>query len=196
MRRSTAFATLPILSFIFFSYSSFLLFLVSFLMGRFRGKWCTLARLVLLLSSFARRGVNNGVAQRAGDGGRAYPANRHRVCIITRSCVRRLPILIPIGAAFGYGTRTHTLSRILPGCGAAQSTVRRQSARAREHRLGTPGLAKPPDGSTEKCRFSTGRLGPDARARVLSVGLPRDVRYRPIRLFCPTHHPPGGKDCP
>ena len=87
----------------------------------------------------ARRGVNNGAAKRAGDGDRAYPANRHRVCIRTRSCVRRLPILIPIGAAFGYGTRTHTLSRILLGCGAAQSTVRRQSAHAREHRLGTPG---------------------------------------------------------
>ena len=48
---STAFATLPIIYFLFFSYSSFLLFLVSF-SWRFRGKWCTLARLVLLLSSF------------------------------------------------------------------------------------------------------------------------------------------------
>ena len=39
-----------------------------------------------------------------------YPANRHRVCIRTRSCVRRLTILIAIGAAFGYDTRAHVLS--------------------------------------------------------------------------------------
>ena len=109
----------------------------------------------------AGRGANAGTAQRAGDGGRAYPANRHRVCIRTRSCVRRFPILIAIGAAFGYGTRTHTLSRILLGCGAAQCTVRRQSARAREHRSATPGARSTATGAPAACPlFSNPLLGP------------------------------------
>ena len=113
-----------------------------------RGRYHRLQR-----ATGARRGVNNGAAQRAGDGGRAYPANRHRVCIRTRSCVRRLPILIPIGAAFGYGTRTHTRSRILLGCGAAQCTVRRQSARAREHRSATPGARSTATGAPAACQI-------------------------------------------
>ena len=49
----------------------------------------------------ARRGVNNGAAQRAGDGSRVYPAIRHRLWIRTRSSVRRLTIQRLIGAAFG-----------------------------------------------------------------------------------------------
>ena len=49
----------------------------------------------------ARRGVNNGAAQRAGDGSRVYPAIRHRLWIRTRSSVRRLTIQRRIGAAFG-----------------------------------------------------------------------------------------------
>ena len=73
-------------------------------------------------------GANAGTAQRAGDGGRTYPANQHRVCIHTLSCVRRLTMLVPIGTAFGYGTRTHTLSRTLPGREASRCAVRPQSA--------------------------------------------------------------------
>ena len=71
----------------------------------------------------AGRGANAGTAQRAGDGGRTYPANQHRVCIHTLSCVRRLTMLVPIGTAFGYGTRTHTLSRTLrsPSIGRAEA---------------------------------------------------------------------------
>ena len=107
----------------------------------------------------AGRGANAGTAQRAGDRGRTYPANRHRVCIRTRSCVRRFPILIAIGAAFGYGTRAHTLSRILLGCGAAQCTVRRQSARAREHRSATPGARSTATGAPAACPFSNPLLG-------------------------------------
>ena len=61
-------------------------------------------------------------------GPRTYPANQHRVCIHTLSCVRRLTILVPIGTAFGYGTRTHTLSRTLPGREASRCAVRPQSA--------------------------------------------------------------------
>ena len=76
----------------------------------------------------AERGENVGTAQRAGDGGRTYPANQHRVCIHTLSCVRRLTMLVPIGTAFGYGTRTHTLSRTLPGREASRCAVRPQSA--------------------------------------------------------------------
>ncbi len=76
----------------------------------------------------AGRGANAGTAQRAGDGGRTYPANQHRVCIHTLSCVRRLTMLVPIGTAFGYGTRTHTLSRTLPRREASRCAVRPQSA--------------------------------------------------------------------
>ena len=72
----------------------------------------------------AERGENVGTAQRAGDGGRTYPANQHRVCIHTLSCVRRLTMLVPIGTAFGYGTRTHTLSRTLTGREASKCAVR------------------------------------------------------------------------
>ena len=53
----------------------------------------------------AERGENVGTAQRAGDGGRTYPANQHRVCIHTLSCVRRLTMLVPIGTAFGCSAR-------------------------------------------------------------------------------------------
>ena len=75
----------------------------------------------------AERGANAGTAQRARDGRRAYPANRHRVCIRTRSCVRRLTISIAIGAAFGYDTRAHALSRTLTRREASQCAVRPQS---------------------------------------------------------------------
>ena len=67
------------------------------------------------MATIAERGANAGTARRARDGRRAYPANRHRVCIRTRSCVRRLTMSIAIGAAFGHGTRTRTLSRTLTG---------------------------------------------------------------------------------
>ena len=65
----------------------------------------------------AGRCANAGTAQRARNGRRAYPANRHHVCTCRRSCVRRLTISIPIGAAFGYDTRTHTLRRTPIGRG-------------------------------------------------------------------------------
>ena len=65
----------------------------------------------------AERCANAGTAQRAHNGRRAYPANRHHVCTCRRSCVRRLTISIPIGAAFGYDTRTHTLRRTPIGRG-------------------------------------------------------------------------------
>ena len=40
------------------------------------------------------------------------------------SCVRRLTISIAIGAAFGHGTRTRTLSRTLTGREASKCAVR------------------------------------------------------------------------
>ena len=63
------------------------------------------------MATGAECGANAVIAQRARDGPRAYQANRHRVCIRTRSGVQRLTISIPIGAAFGHDTRTHTLRR-------------------------------------------------------------------------------------
>ena len=78
-------------------------------------------------ATIAERGTNAGTARRARDGRRAYPANRHRVCIRTRSCVRRLTISIAIGAAFGYDTRAHVLSRTLTRREASQCAVRPQS---------------------------------------------------------------------
>ena len=80
------------------------------------------------MATIAERGANAGTARRARDGGRAHPAIRHRVCIRARSCVRRLTILVPIGAGFGHGTRTHTLSRTLAGREASKCAVRPQSA--------------------------------------------------------------------
>ena len=79
------------------------------------------------MATIAERGANAGTARRARDGRRAYPANRHRVCIRTRSCVRRLTISIAIGAAFGYDTRAHVLSRTLTRREASQCAVRPQS---------------------------------------------------------------------
>ena len=111
----------------------------------------------------ARRGVNNGAAKRAGDGDRAYPANRHRVCIRTRSCVRRLPLFLSIGAAFGGDPETGKLTGVLPGRGRVPCAVGRHAARA----SGTPrqntGRAQHHDGSTKKCPFSNGSLGPHLR---------------------------------
>ena len=85
------------------------------------------------MATIAERGANAGTAQRARDGGRAHPANRHRICIGTRSCVRRLTILVPIGAGFGHGTRTHTLSRTLTGREPSKCAVRPQSAARADH---------------------------------------------------------------
>ena len=53
-----------------------------------------------------------------------YTANRHRVCIGTRSCVQCLTRSIAIGAAFGHVTRTGTLSRTLTGREASKCAVR------------------------------------------------------------------------
>ena len=90
-------------------------------------------------ATMAGRGAKAGTARRARGGGRAHPAIRHRVCIRTRSGVRRLTILVPIGAAFGHGTRTHTLSRTLTGREASKCAVRPQSAARAEHLSRAPG---------------------------------------------------------
>ena len=82
------------------------------------------------MATMAERGANAGTARRASDGRRAHPAIRHRVCIRTRSGVRRLTILVPIGAGLGHGTRTHTCSRTLPGREASKCSIRPQSAAA------------------------------------------------------------------
>ena len=78
----------------------------------------------------ARRGVNNGAAQRAGDGSRVYPAIRHRLWIRTRSSVRRLTIQRPTGAAFGGrdadGHPQGSICRVW----AIPFAVRRHAARA------------------------------------------------------------------
>ena len=96
----------------------------------------------------ARRGVNNGAAQRAGDGSRAYPAKRHCVCIRTRLCVRRLPILISIGAAFGGDPETGKLTGVLAGRGRVPCAVGRHLARASATPRQNTGRAQHHDGST------------------------------------------------
>ena len=101
----------------------------------------------------ARRGVNNGAAQRAGDGSRAYPAKRHCVCIRTRPCVRRLPILISIGAAFGGDPETGKLTGVLAGRGRVPCAVGRHLARASATPRQNTGRAQHHDGSTKKCPF-------------------------------------------
>ena len=106
------------------------------------------------MATIAERGANAGTARRARDGGRAHPAIRHRVCIRARSCVRRLTILVPIGAGFGHGTRTHTLSRTLTRREASKCAVRPQSA-ARGRSLAQITCAQiTTAGSPKKCRFS------------------------------------------
>ena len=103
-------------------------------------------------------GANAGTAQRAGDGGRTYPANQHRVCIHTLSCVRRLTMLVPIGMAFGYGTRTHTLSRTLPRREASRCAVRPQSAaQKRAPRTRLEGDSRARGGRVDR---SSGRIRP------------------------------------
>ena len=88
----------------------------------------------------ARRGVNNGAAQRAGDGSRVYPAIRHHLWIRTRSSVRRLTIQRPTGAAFGgRDADGHPQGSI---CRVWAHSVRRSASRgARERKH----LAKTPD---------------------------------------------------
>ena len=107
-------------------------------------------------------GANAGTAQRAGDGGRTYPANQHRVCIHTLSCVRRLTMLVPIGTAFGYGTRTHTLSRTLPRREASRCAVRPQSAaQKRAPRTRLEGDSRARGGRVDR---SKGRIRPLQRS--------------------------------
>ena len=139
------------------------------------------------MATIAERGANAGTAQRARDGRRPYPANRHRVCIGTRSCVRRLTILVPIGAAFGHGTRTHTLSRTLAGREASKCAVRPQSQRDGRH-LGpkagatiSPDAVHPTEAPAASARAARGRAdGPprSTRVRLVAERGPCDVRAR------------------
>ena len=120
----------------------------------------------------AGRGENAGTAQRAGDGGRTYPANQHRVCIHTLSCVRRLTMLVPIGTAFGYGTRTHTLSRTLRGLTVRRSpSIGRAEARATDATRGDSRALL--DESTARARRVDRCKGRVDLARVASGRVPR-----------------------
>ena len=120
-------------------------------------------------ATMAGRGEKAGTARRARGGGRAHPAIRHRVCIRTRSGVRRLTILIPIGAAFGHGTRTHTLSRTLTGREASKCAVRPQSAARAEHLSRAPGEQSTTTGTPPRCLFSFWRLGPRTTFKIEAV---------------------------
>ena len=104
------------------------------------------------MATIAERGANAGTAQRARDWRRAYTANRHCVCIGTHSCVRRLTILVPIGAGFGRGTRTHTLSRTLAGRDASKCAVRPQSAARADHLARSPSEQITTTGSPNQVR--------------------------------------------
>ena len=76
------------------------------------------------------------------------------------SCVRRLTISIAIGAAFGHGTRTRTLSRTLTGREASKCAVRPQSAARADHLGRSPGAQITTTGSPPGCRFSFRLLSP------------------------------------
>ena len=107
-------------------------------------------------------GANAGTAQRAGDEGRTYPANQHHVWIHTLSCVRRLTMLVPIGTAFGYGTRTYTLSRTLRRREASRCAVRPQSAaQKRAPRTRLEGDSRARGGRVDR---SLGRIRPLERS--------------------------------
>ena len=113
-------------------------------------------------ATMAGRGAKAGTARRARGGGRAHPAIRHRVCIRTRSGVRRLTILVPIGAAFGHGTRTHTLSRTLTGREASKCAVRPQSAARAEHLSRAPGEQSTTTGAPKSADSPLGSSAPPA----------------------------------
>ena len=81
--------------------------------------------------------------------------NRHRVCIGTHSCVRRLTISIAIGAAFGHGTRTRTLSRTLTGREASKCAV---GAHTRQAERGVLSARKAPDSPPPVCLWREPRL--------------------------------------
>ena len=123
------------------------------------------------MATIAERGANAGTARRARDGRRAYPANRHRVCIRTRSCVRRLTISIAIGAAFGYDTRAHALSRTLTRREASQCAVRPQAHASRpgatRSRAGVTGARPGVRSWCLQCKTSWRALGPlESLARI------------------------------
>ena len=123
------------------------------------------------MATVVERGANAGTARRARDGRRAYPANRHRVCIRTRSCVRRLTISIAVGAAFGYDTRAHTLSRTLTRREDSQCAVRPQAHASRpgatRSRAGVTGGRA---GVTRWCLQCERELHGDSISPVLSTG--------------------------
>ena len=108
----------------------------------------------LQMATIAERGAKAGTARRAHGRGRAHPAIRHRVCIGARSGVRRLTIFVPIGAAFGHGTRAHTLSRTLTGREASKCAVRPQSAARADHQRQITSAHITTTGSPPRCRFS------------------------------------------
>jgi hypothetical protein len=112
------------------------------------------------MATMAERGANAGTARRARDGRRAHPAIRHRVCIRTRSGVRRLTILVPIGAGFGHGTRTRTLSRTLTGREASKCAVRPQSAARADHLSRSPGAHITTTGSPKSADSPLGSSAP------------------------------------
>ena len=136
----------------------------------------------LQMATGAEHGAKAANAQRAGDWGRAYLANRHRHCIGTRSCVRHLTRLPAIGAGFGHGTRTHTLSRALTGREASKCAVRPQSAARADHLGRSPGAQITTTGSPKSVRSQLGASVPmHGPKRLAQSGL----------VSCKARHRPG-----
>ena len=85
--------------------------------GHDGGAWC--------------EGRNRAASARWGPRSPGHPASRLH------------PHALPIGAAFGHGTRTHTLSRTLTGREASKCAVCPQSAARAEHLSRAPGSRAP-----------------------------------------------------
>ena len=113
-------------------------------------------------------GTNSRATQRADELAAADPVNRSQLGRRLELDARSRPEIWPCGAPFGHEAERALVRGKLVGCGALQWAVRRHAARA----SGTPrqntGRAQHHDGSTKKCPFSNGCLGPPQRLAVPS----------------------------
>ena len=134
----------------------------------------------------AERGANAGTARRARDGRRAHPAIRHRVCIRTRSGVRRLTILVPIGAGFGPTARGHTRSvEHSRGARPQSAPFALNRPRRADHLSRSPAAAQLPQRRGVLGRRRAGR--PRWTARRARSSVPRGRRRLP-RCAAPRAH--------
>ena len=111
----------------------------------------------------ARSGLQSSAAAisvtcRVGSGGPRV-GRRTRVGQAAAASPRRRPCGGCIGAAFGHGTRTHTLSRTLTGREASKCAVRPQSAARAEHLSRAPGEQSTTTGAPKSADSPLGSSG-------------------------------------